>query len=283
MTDHDDPVDAVILAFLDHREGTGPRPTLDHLAPADRRRATEILTGLANARGIDPREERPSVAALLADTPLAGLLAAAADEMDRLLAVLSDVDDRAQVEAVEGTAVHSFLDLRSRFVPVPAAVPTVTPAVRAMVRALFAGDPDCSRVGVVAMHADDLATQLLAPEDLADTITTPRGEPHRRWEPPLPLALAARRVLELRAPEWPAFDFDAAGADPLDLPALVTGIAGRVIARESARSYKGEKRRAYQALVGREAAFAELVAAVQARGSDVDIAAETARILRAAA
>src|SRR5262245_35880868 len=74
MGDHDDPVDAVILAFLDYLEGVAPRPTLHHLAEHDRVRAEAFLDGLTAARGIDPRAQRPSVDSLLADTPLAGLM-----------------------------------------------------------------------------------------------------------------------------------------------------------------------------------------------------------------
>jgi hypothetical protein len=37
---------------------------------------------------------------------------------------------------------------------------------------------------------------MLAADDLADTITTPRGEPPLRFEPLLPLAAAARLMLD---------------------------------------------------------------------------------------
>jgi len=58
MTDQDDPVDAVVLAFLDYLEGLAPRPTLEHLAAADHERAVLLLDGLVAARGIDPRASR---------------------------------------------------------------------------------------------------------------------------------------------------------------------------------------------------------------------------------
>ena len=32
MGNYDDPVDVVMLAFLDYLDGTAPRPALDHLA-----------------------------------------------------------------------------------------------------------------------------------------------------------------------------------------------------------------------------------------------------------
>jgi hypothetical protein len=170
-----------------------------------------------------------------------------------------------------------------------------------MVAALFDADPDTSRVGVVAARSDELMTRVLSADDLGRTITTPRGEPHLRWDPRLPLTLAARRILEQSAPEWPAFEFggadqrlivggadqrgtvDHAYGDPLDLTTVAAEIARRVIEREAGRSYRGDKRRAYQAMVGQERAFADLVARVCVPGTDLDLDEETERILRAAA
>ncbi len=292
--DHDDPVDAVILAYLDHLDGVAPRPTLEHLTEADRRRAESFIGGLVTARGIDPHASRPSVEALLADTPLAGILTAlgpaATEETDlaAVVRVLAAVHGRARVTvdaAPTGaaTVVFAYLDLRARFLLVPAAQPALTEAVRATVEAIFAGDPDTSRVGVVAALSDDLVTQVLAAEDLGHTITTPRGEPHLRWEPPLPLALAARRMLEHTAPEWPSFDVDQALGGPVDLAALATQIAHRVIEHRASRSFRGDKRTAYRALVGRERDFAALVAKVGAVGIDQDLTEEIGRIVRAAA
>jgi hypothetical protein len=321
MTDHADPVDAVILAFLDHLEGGAARPTLDHLTDADQRRARAYLDGLVTARGINPHASRPSVEALLVDTPLAGLLPATpansalpatpaepansalpatpAEPANSALPatqrlgpvdpntvrqVLAAVDDRIRVDLdPDGTVILSYLDLRARFVLVPTSAPVVTEKVRAQVRTVFDADPDTGRVGVVAARSDDLATQMLAADEVGQTITTPRGEPHTRLEPPLPLALAARRMLEQAAPEWPRFDFDRAGATALDVAAIAAEVAARVIRHESSRSYRGDKRRAYRSLVGQEHIFADLVARISAGGTDVDLDAETTRITRAAA
>jgi hypothetical protein len=60
-------------------------------------------------------------------------------------------------------------------------------------------------------------------------------------------------------------------------------IARAVIGREAARSYRGEKKRAYRDLVGQEEAFAEIIALVSARRSPVDLEAEISRITQAAA
>jgi hypothetical protein len=285
MSDHDDPVDAVILAFLDHLEGTGPRPSLDHLAEPDRHRVEPILAGMASARGMDPRATRPSVETLLADTPLAGVLSttAPAGTVEGVRRLLATVDSRASVELDGDDIIWSYLDLRARFLLVPTGSALVTPALRVRVQEAFATDPDTSRVGIVATRSDELLTQMLAADDLADTITTPRGEPPPRFEPLLPLAVATRLMLEQRAPEWPPFDFDHDGSDPLDLPDMVTRIARTIIAREAARSYRGEKRRAYKDLVGRESAFVDLVVRVFAQESHLDLERETARIVRAAA
>jgi len=284
----DDPVEAVVLAFLDHLEGLAPRPTLDHLEPDDRARAQELLDGLVAARGIDPRASRPSVESLLMGTPLSGLLPALNPvgnaDVTTVARVLAGVDPRARAEIrPDGTVAYSYLDLHARFLLVPTENPVVSEQVRSQVRALFEADPDTSRVGVVAAGSHDLVTQLLAPDEVGHSITTPRGEPHTRWEPTLPLALAARRMLEQSAPEWPSFDFDQAHSEPLDLTAVAAEAARRVIEREAGRFYRGDKRRAYKGLVGHEQLFAELVARVSTHGGDLDLMMETTRIIQAAA
>jgi hypothetical protein len=284
-----DPVDAVILAYLDHLEGAGPAPALDHLGARDQARATQLMAAMRGGHGIDPRTPRPSIESLLADTPLAGLIpaldaaGAGGPDLETVRGVLADVDARARV-AVDGpSVVLSYLDLRARFLLVPAGAPTMTRKVRGQVEAIFRDDPDTSRVGVVAAGSPELATQLVAVDDVADTITTPLGERHARWEPPLPLMLAARRLLEQSAPEWPPFDFDRANASPLDVAELAAEIAGRIIQRESTRSYRGDKRRAYRTLVGHEHLFADLVSRISAQGRGLDLDEEITKITRAAA
>jgi hypothetical protein len=160
MSDHDDPVDAVILAFLDHLGGAGPRPPLDHLAEADRHRVTPILAGMASARGIDHRANRPSVEALLADTPLAAVLSttARAGTLEGVCRLLATVDSRASVELDGDDIIWSYLDLRARFLLVPTGSPLVTPVLRVRVQEAFATDPDTSRVGIVATGSDELVT-----------------------------------------------------------------------------------------------------------------------------
>jgi hypothetical protein len=292
MNSHDDPVDAVILAFLDYLEGVAPRPTLDHLSDDERARASAYLDGMAVARGLDPSASRPSIEALLTGTPLSPLVAAipaaGVDEADlaAVRTVLAGADSRAQVtldESADPNVLLRYLDLRARFVLVPGVVPVVPEDVRTLVARLFSKDPDTSWVGVIAAHSGDLTTQLLAADEIGVTITTPRGDPHLSWDRPLPLTMAARRMLEQSAPEWPAFDFDSARIEALDVTSLAAEIARRVIARESGRSYQGDKRRAYRALVGQEDLFADLVARVTDPGNELNLDDETARIARVAA
>src|SRR6266508_1157609 len=49
-----DRLDAVVAAFLDYLEGRGPRPDLDHLTPAERREAEQLLALMEGGRGTDP-------------------------------------------------------------------------------------------------------------------------------------------------------------------------------------------------------------------------------------
>jgi hypothetical protein len=311
MTDKVDPIDGVILAFLDYVEGMGPRPTLDHLGDTDRPRAEALLAVVGAGRGIDPHASRPSIEAMLADTPHAGLFpdvsppdvglpdasrpqrgragsgpaSLGGADLIAIRRVLTTVDDRAlvDIDRATSTVVYSYLDFRARFLVVAAAVPIVDDAVRSAVEALFDADPDTSQVGVVAAGSGELVTQLLSAEDLGTTITAPGGGSHVRWAPRLPLALAARRLLEQAAPDWPSFDVDRAYGGVLDLPTVAAEIARTIIAREAARSYRGDKKRAYRELVGREQVFAEMVARVSTRKSPVDLDAEINGITRAAA
>lgn len=296
MSKTTDPIDDVLLTFLDYLEGAAERPTLDHLTGRERERAQRLMDSLEAGRGIDPYASRPSVEALLANAGLTTLLdpvnKVTADEVDLATVrdVLSAIDDRAQVDierfSEEGeVVVYTYLDLRARFLLVD--TDTDTPAgsndIRALVETLFDADPDTVRVGLVVRNAE-LVTQLLSADDIGATITTPLGLPHTHWQSPLPLALAVRRMLEQSVPEWDQFDFDQTLRDPLDVAAIAAAAARGVIERQAARAYRGDKARAYRSLVGEEAVFAELIARVFSHGSDtIDLDAEMTRIVREAA
>jgi hypothetical protein len=294
MSKKTDPVDDVMLAFLDYLEGAAERPTLDHLAEQDRERAQRLMGSLQAGRGIDPHASRPSVEAMLAGAGLTTLLGpvnkvtAAAVDLTTVRDVLSAIDDRAQVDIEShgvqgGVVVYTYLDLRARFLLVDTETPAVSNELRAFVGSLFEADPDTVRVGLVARNGE-LVTQLLSADDLGATITAPLGQPHTHWQSPLPLALAVRRMLEQSAPEWDQFDFDQTLSAPLDVATIAAAAARAVIERQAARAYRGDKARAYRSLVGQEGLFAELVARVSSRGSDtIDLDAEMTRIVREAA
>jgi len=204
--------------------------------------------------------------------------------------VLAGVDARARVEVDRSngtvTVVYSYLDLRARFMTVEAdaSEPFVTDAVRSTVEAILRTDPDTTRVGVVATGSEELITQMLAAHDLGRTITIPSGSSHTEWEPPLPLALAVRRMLEQCAPEWDRFDFDPTFGEAVDVAGIAAELARRLIAQEAARRYQGEKARAYKSLLQQENLIGELTVSVllEPAGS-VDLDAEITRITKAAA
>jgi hypothetical protein len=111
-----DPVDDVLLAFLDYLEGTADRPTLDHLTAPDRERAQRLIDSLEAGRGINPYASRPSVEALLTGAGLDTLLAPGndviADEVDvtTVRDVLLAIDERARVDIENhGVAGETFL------------------------------------------------------------------------------------------------------------------------------------------------------------------------------
>ncbi len=180
-----DPVDSVIIAFLDHREGIGERPSLDGLTDADRGRAEALLSGLTAARGIAPAIPRPSIESLLADTPLAGLFPAGNADLAAIARALADVDPRAQVQldAASGTVVYPIW--------------TFEPGSCSCRRPCRCSPPNCVRpcgnssppIRTPAGSGSSPAgarvlTQVLAADDLGRTITAPGGEAPARLDPP---------------------------------------------------------------------------------------------------
>lgn len=71
-----DPVEAAVIAYLDHLEHGTPEPSLDHLSDDDRRLANELIGSMRDGRGIDVYRSRPSLEALLAGTDFEGWLTA---------------------------------------------------------------------------------------------------------------------------------------------------------------------------------------------------------------
>lgn len=66
MASPDEPLDAVINAFLDHLDGGGPAPSIEHLGPGDRARAEALIASLKAGRGMDPYTTPPPIEQLLA-------------------------------------------------------------------------------------------------------------------------------------------------------------------------------------------------------------------------
>lgn len=265
MSDHGDAVDAVLAAFTDYREGAGPRPSLDHLGPADRSLAEDLIRMMETARGIDPHASPPSLEALLAGTEFEGVLTTAAppspsSPIDAVRDVLGQLDPRAQAVAdLSGTFVTwAYLDVAVRFYLVAGDQPPADDA-SGQVSLIFDRDPDIDVVGLVAEGSEDLLTQMLSRYDIGTTLTTPSGRRHTNCQPPLPLLLAARRLLQDAAPEWGEFTLPGVRTDPLDLLTIATEESARLISAEYARRYQGEKSLAYKALVGREGVLANLV------------------------
>lgn len=303
MTEHNthgdaDEVEAVIQAFLDYLEGVGPEPTLDHLDEERRNEAAALIGSLRAGRGMDPYASRPSIEAMLAGTefegtlPAAGLTDTGADtgaDTAAICEVVSSADPRSRIEVEHGadgteTIVLSHLDLRVRFLLLSARTPAVTDEVRAVLARHLSHNPDVEYFAVVARLDQELSTQLLSAADLGPTTMAPYSDAQASWTAVLPLAWATRRVVELGAPEWESFDFDADTIEPLDVESVATQTAHEVITREASRAYRGDKARAYESLVGRDRAFVALVEQVAALGAaNVDLESEAWRIAREAA
>jgi hypothetical protein len=120
-----DPVEAVIEAFLDHLESDTPAPTLDHLSAEDRARAEELMALMREGRGIDVYQSRPSLNTLLAGTEFEGWLDPPQTEGLSLDAIRDDVtavfdsapivDGAAEYEGINSNAVARCGAHRIRF------------------------------------------------------------------------------------------------------------------------------------------------------------------------
>lgn len=121
-----DPVEAVIAAFLDHLEHGGSEPSLDHLAEDDRVRAEQLIELMRDGRGIDVYRSRPSLDRLLAGTEFEDWLTPPATDGLSIEAIRDDVvtslgslstpiaDGAAQNEGIRSDAVIRFGSLRIR-------------------------------------------------------------------------------------------------------------------------------------------------------------------------
>jgi hypothetical protein len=283
MNGHNDAVDDVLAAFSDHREHGAPRPALDSLNPHDRRLAEELMRLMETSGGIDPSASAPSLEALLADTEFADALPVAAPTpgapvLHRIRDLLTDVDSRADVRVDdEGFVSFGYLDLLARFHPLESDDPSLPDSA---LRALFDADAYVDLVALVATQTGELLTRVVSRYDVDPTISTAATRP-APWAPPvLPLALAARAILELSAPEWGEFDLDRVARDHVDVVDLELDIATRVVAEEAKRRYQGDKAVAYRGLVGHEHRLVELITTATRPGEPVDLVAEVDHLVR---
>ncbi len=288
------PVDAVDPGVPGPSGGRRPAPDPRPPRPSgDRARATQLMDGLVAAAASTRAAPRPSVESLLDDTPLAGLLPAltrrAVDaDLETVRRVLRRrrrvAPGSTRPGARSATVVLSYLDLRARFLLVPAGAPTVTAGVRGSVEAIFrrrpGHQPGGHRGGRQPRPGDPAA---LGRRRGRHDHHAARRAPHALGGRRLPLTLAARRLLEQSAPEWPSFDFDRAFASrstwPGSPPRSPAGSSrGSPPARTGATSGAPTG-----PCVGHEHLFADLVARVSAQGPAVDLDEEITKITRAAA
>jgi hypothetical protein len=247
MTESDDRVDAVVEAFMDHLEGLREAPVLDDLDSGERARAEELISSLEAGRGIDPYASRPSLAQLLAGTPLEPALEAggrAAQPGEDLLGRVRDQlslyapfhvdvwpDDAAAAIGVDSDFVALVSAQRLRIqirtdVDDPASLAALDPA--AVAGPLYGAFPDTA--GVIVVHPDaELSSVTIDPFDIEHCIEAPGGEVARptTHRPVLPLGDAVRAYLDEIAPALDTtVDPAALRADEVD-PAVIARAAAR--------------------------------------------------------
>lgn len=221
----DNPVDAVIAAFLDHLERGGPEPSLDHLTEDERTQATDLIDLIKDTRGVDFYRSRPSLDAVLAGTEFERQLDPAVTEGLSIDAVRGDVvsslgsasepiaDGAAQNEGIRSDAVVRFGSLRIRIqfrddVTTPAGLSQVDP--RAAAGPVFGRLPDTAAV-VLVIGDQQLSSVAIGPFDIDDFIGAPDGQVHRPriTRPVLSLYDTLRRLVDELAP-------DLTGDDSID-------------------------------------------------------------------
>lgn len=309
------PVERAVGAYLDFLEGSGVRPDFDELADDDRADAVAVINTVLAGRGADLEASTPAFEELLVGTEFEAALRdaqaatvsassrrartdtggarAAVDRqrarMERIATVLADADERVLVrtepDEVVGSAVTvCYLDLRALFFAVDTDEPVITEDLRGDIVTLLA-NPELAYVGVIADGSAQLLTQLLSPADLGAVVVAPCDELTVPWLPVLNAPAAVRLMLDTAAPAWEPYRLDAAARGPLDIAAVAARVAQQVLAAETARAYRGDKKAAYQALTGSADAFTRLVHDLsRAPGVDDDrVAAALDAIVREAA
>ncbi len=212
-----DPVEAVITAYLDHLEHGTPAPSLDHLGDGDRQRALELIDLMREGRGIDVYRSRPSLDALLAGTEFEGWLDAPdtvgltldsirADVISSLGSTSSPIaDGTAENEGIRSNALVRFgtLHFRIQFrddVNTPSDLANIDP--RAAAGPIFGRFPETAAV-IPVIGDEQLSSVGIDIFDTEDFIGSPDGEIHsaRITRPVLPLFDTLRLLADELAPD----------------------------------------------------------------------------------
>jgi len=221
----DNPVDAVIAAFLNHLANGGPAPSLDHLTEDERTEATELIDVIKDAQGVDFYRSRPSLDAVLAGTEFEHRLDARVTAGLSIDAVRTDVvsslgsasepigDGAAQDEGIRSDAVVRFGSLRIRIqfrddITAPAGLSQVDP--RTAAGPVFGRFPDTAAM-VLVIGDEELSSVAIGPFDIDDFIGAPDGQVHqpRITRPVLSLYDTLRRLVGELVP-------DLTGDDAID-------------------------------------------------------------------
>jgi hypothetical protein len=266
-------------AYLDYLEGLGPCPSLEGLSTSDRLETQELFEVMSAGRGVDPHGSTPSVEELLAGTELEALLptpdsgsrraeeqaqgvqglgSAGADVLgwhttraEWIERTVRSADDRVVALVAEHPLVGpivtaTYLDFTALFFAVKAVEPPPVDVLRGLIGQLFGAEPNLDYIGIVAGDSPDLLTQVASCGDLGPTMVVPAQQATPLWPAVLPLAAAFRRVMELAAPLWEPFIFDATGVEPLQLQSVSERIAASIVATQCTRPFRGDKGRAYK-------------------------------------
>jgi hypothetical protein len=235
-----DPVDAVVQAYLDHLEEGAPEPSLDHLTPNERKLAQDLIDSLKAGRGIDPYQSRPSLSSLLSGTEFESLISPQAHTGLTIDAIRGDIvsalgasaepiaDGAALNEGIRSDAVivYGGLRLRVQFrddVSTPTELSNVDP--RAAAGTIYGRFRDTA--GVILVMADpELSSVPIGPFDTDDYIGAPDGQLHapRITRPVLPLFDTLRAYVDEVAPDL-ATDADLVTPSGIEVPSIIRDAA----------------------------------------------------------
>lgn len=260
-----DPVEAVILAYLEHLEDGGPKPSLDQLGEDDRRRAEQMIELMLEGRGIDVYRSRPSLDALLAGTEFEDLLtppesaglgidAIRADVVESLGSASEPIaDGAAEREGIRCDAIVRFQSLRLRLqfrddIATAAGLARVDP--RAAAGPIFGRFPETPAV-VLVIGDTGFSSVPIDPYDTEDIIGAPDGEiyPPRITRPVLPLYDTLRMLVDELIPDL-AVDDLTDGRVPVDRDAIIRAEcekAAAAVVAEGAKARTDAKKETWSA------------------------------------